>query len=217
MSQPTKPAGAERQLLTAVAKLGLALRHESWVRSAPRGLNPTQSQVLAWLARGHGPQLAELARELAVTNATASDAVSALVAKRLVRKARSDDDARALRLELTAAGKREAVRASEWPDAFLAAAGSLSEDEQGVLLRAMTKLVRRLQLEGRIPVARMCATCRFFRPHAYDDPARPHHCDFVGAAFGERGLRLECAEHDPADPEHAREAWARFAGGGTAP
>ncbi len=203
------------QLLIALAKLGLALRHEAWQRALPRGLNPTQSQVLACLSRGHGPRLAELARELGVTAATTSDAVAALAQKGLVRKSRAGDDARALRLELSAAGKREAARAREWPEAFLASAGTLSDEEQGVLLRTLTKLIRRLQLEGRIPVARMCASCRFFRPHAYRDAARPHHCDFVGAAFGERELRLECAEHVPAEPEQALAAWERFASGGT--
>lgn len=212
---PASPPPPAEQLLTALAKLGLALRHEAWQRALPRGLNPTQSQVLACLSRGHGPRLAELADELGVTAATASDTVAALEKKGMVRKSRAGDDGRALRLELSAAGKREAARAREWPEAFLASAGTLGDEEQGVLLRVLTKLIRRLQLEGRIPVARMCATCRYFRPHAHPDAARPHHCDLVGAAFGERQLRLECAEHEPAEPGQAQAAWARFAAGGT--
>lgn len=205
------------QLMTALAKLGLALRHEAWQRAHPRGLTPTQAQTLACLSRGHAPRLAELAGELAVSEPTASETVAALVEKELVRKTRAPEDGRALRLELTAAGKREALRAREWPEAFLASAEALDPEEQGVLLRAMTKLIRNLQLEGRIPVARMCASCRFFRPHAHRDAARPHHCDFVDAAFGERELRLECADHAPAEPEQALAAWKRFASGGKGP
>lgn len=204
----------ERHVLTGLAKLGLALRHEAWAAAGPRGLSPTQSQVLAVLARGHGPRLGALAEELGVTDATASDSVAALVAKGLVRKTRSAADGRALRLELTAAGRREAQRASQWPDALLAAAAELDPDEQGLFLRLVTKLIRRLQLEGRIPPARMCASCRFFRPHAYPGSAQPHHCAFVDAPFGERELRLECAEHERAAPDDEQAAWDRFVSGG---
>jgi DNA-binding MarR family transcriptional regulator len=198
-------------LLTGLAKLGIALRHEAWKRGGRRGLTPTQSQVLVLLAREGGRRLGALAAELGVSAATASDAVSALVAKGLVRRTRARADARALALELSAAGRRESQRASQWPDAFLAAADELSGEEQAVLLRALTKMIRRLQLEGRIEVARMCASCRFFRPEAHPGTARPHHCDFVDAAFGDAELRLDCDDHEGAELELARLAYERFA------
>jgi DNA-binding MarR family transcriptional regulator len=201
-------------VLTGLTKLGLALRHERWLADGPRGLTPTQSQVLALLARGHGPHLGELAAELGVTAATASDSVSALAKKGLLKKTRAAGDARRLRLVLTAAGRREAERAVEWPDALLAAAGELTPAEQGLFLRLVTKLVRHLQLDGRISPARMCATCRFFRAHAHPGTDRPHHCDFVGAAFGEAELRLECAEHEAASRARRDATWDRFVSGG---
>jgi hypothetical protein len=34
-------------------------------------------------------------------------------------------------------------------------------------------MIRTLQLKGRIPVARMCVSCQFFRPFEHDDPATP--------------------------------------------
>ena len=216
MATPPAPA-PENQLVTGLAKLGLALRHEAWRTAGPRGLNPTQAQILVCLARGHAPRLQELARELGVTDATASDAVSALVQKELVRKTRSSSDARALVLELSAKGKREAARASQWPDHFLSAASTLSAEEQAVLLRSLTKIIRHLQLEGRIAVARMCASCTFFRPHAHRSAARPHHCAFVDAAFGPGELRLECADHEPVAAEQAQTVWERFASGGPSP
>lgn len=197
-------------LLVGLTKLGLALRNEAWQRGGPRSLSPTQSQALACLARGHAPRLGELAAELGVTAATTSEVVATLVEKGLVRKTRAATDARALVLELTAAGRREAQRASQWPDAFLAAAQELSAAEQTVLLRALTKMIRRLQLEGRIPLARMCASCRFFRPNAHASAAQPHHCDFVDAAFGDAELRLECDEFEAADADVAGLAWQRF-------
>jgi hypothetical protein len=71
----------------------------------------------------------------------------------------------------------------------------LDSEEQAALLRILVKMIRVLQDQGAIPVARMCASCRFFRPHAHPDPDRPHHCAFVDAPFGDRELRLECPDH----------------------
>ena len=56
-------------------------------------------------------------------------------------------------------------------------------------------MIRTLQEKGRIPVARMCVSCRFFQPFRHDNPARPHHCAFVDAAFGDEELRLDCPDH----------------------
>ncbi|MGQ0563367.1 MAG: hypothetical protein ACT443_16025 [Gemmatimonadota bacterium] len=53
--------------------------------------------------------------------------------------------------------------------------------------------------------------CRFFRPFAHPrDVDQPHHCAFVNAPFGDRALRLECSEHEPADAASAAAAWQRF-------
>jgi len=59
-------------------------------------------------------------------------------------------------------------------------------------------MIAALQEQGRIPVARMCPTCRFFRPNVHDDPERPHHCAFVDAPFGDRSVRIDCPDHEPA-------------------
>jgi DNA-binding MarR family transcriptional regulator len=203
------------QLATGLAKLGLALRHETWKRGAARGLSPTQAQLLVALERAPGRRLGELAAELGLGEATVSEACSVLVEKELATKERSDDDGRALALFPTAAGRREARRARHWPDDFLSALSGLEPEEEGVLLRALTKILRGLQEEGRIPVTRMCATCRYFRPHAHADAARPHHCAFVDAAFGERELRLECADHEAASAAENDSVWQRFVAGGS--
>jgi Mn-dependent DtxR family transcriptional regulator len=137
-----------------------------------------------------------VARELGVGLPTVSEALSPLVAKGLVRKGRSSADGRSVMLALTAEGRAEAERLAGWPDFLLEGVAALSAEEQAVLLRAVVKLVRSLQEQGRIPVARMCPTCRFFRPNAHpDDPERPHHCAFVDAPFGERSIRIDCPDH----------------------
>ena len=212
------PAPLARQVGVGLAKVGLALRTHAWRDAGPRGLNPTQAQILALLRASAAPlRLSEVAEGLAVTGPTASDAVKALVAKGLVAKRRAPDDARAVAIALTERGREEAARSAQWPDFVLAAVDVLSIEEQATFMRALVKMIRTLQERGEIAPARMCVSCRFFRPHAHPgDAERPHHCAFVDAPFGDRALRLECREHEPADDETTAHNWREFVavGGG---
>jgi DNA-binding MarR family transcriptional regulator len=204
---------AHQQVVAGLARIGAVLKHHAWQRAVPAGLTPTQAQVLALLhARGAARpwRLGALAAELAVTPATASAAVSALVRKGLVRKRRARDDARAVELVLTPAGARAAAATADWPDALLRAVDTLGPGEQAALLRALTTVIRALQRSGQIPVARLCVACRYFRPHVYADPQRPHHCAFVDAPFGDAQLRLDCPDFVANDAAAADAVWQRF-------
>ncbi|MBM3776107.1 MAG: winged helix-turn-helix transcriptional regulator [Acidobacteria bacterium] len=198
-AEPPPPRPAQRAA-QGLAKISLALRTRQREQAAGQGLSPTQGQVLsALLAAGRrAARLGELAKQLAITPATASDAVAALLSKRLARKVRSRADGRAVEISLTPAGRREAGRAAEWPDFLAAAVDSLSDSEQGTLLRVLSKAIRELQEHGQIQPARMCVNCTFFRPNVYPGSERPHHCGFVDAPFGDRELRLDCPDHAPA-------------------
>jgi DNA-binding MarR family transcriptional regulator len=202
-----------KRLVTGLAKVGLATRHRAWSEAEGRGLTPTQGQILALLRLRPrtGMRLSALAEALAVAPPTASVAVRALTAKGLTRKTREAEDARAIAIALTESGRREADRAAGWADFLLAAVDELAPGEQEAFFRGLVKMIRALQVRGEIPVSRMCVTCRFFRPNAHPDPGRPHHCAFVDAPFGDRHLRLECADHDPAPTEQAAQAWEAFA------
>jgi hypothetical protein len=111
---------------------------------------------------------------------------------------------------LTPTGTREAAAAAAWPDFLLEAVGELSTVEQATFLRALVSMIRTLQEKGRIPVARMCVSCRFFRPYQHDNPARPHHCAFVDAPFGDGELRLDCPDFRTAPDEQAAQTWLAF-------
>ncbi|HMN09723.1 MAG TPA: MarR family winged helix-turn-helix transcriptional regulator [Gemmatimonadaceae bacterium] len=212
-SSPPPPVA--EQVTAGLYKLGLALRTHAWRESIPRGLTPTQAQVLALLKASGAPRrLSDVAEEMAVTLPTASDAVKALVSKGLVSKGRAADDARAVALTLTTRGHEEAASRTAGPEFVVAAVAALTPDEQRMLMRILVKMVRTLQERGDIAPARTCVACRFFRPFAHpDDTARPHHCDFVGAAFGEGGLRLDCRDFEAADPDGMRARWAAFDAG----
>lgn len=202
----------EQRVVAGLCKLSLAIKSNAWQDAKQSGLTPTQGQILSLLhARNGTPaRLGEVASGLAVTPATASDAVAALVEKQLVVKTRAPDDARAVAIALTEAGQREAASTASWPDFLLEATHDLSLGEREVFLRGLIKIVRSLQESGHIPVARMCVTCRYFHPNVYANLDRPHHCALVDAPFGDRHLRLDCPEHEAAAPEVAERAWECF-------
>lgn len=201
------------RVVTGLAKISIALRHHATRGALPRGLSPAQGQVLALLKpRPKGMRLSEIADALAVTAATASDTVSSLVEKGLVRKERNEDDGRALSITLTSTGQREAEAVAGWPDFLLRVVDDLRPEEKSSILVGLVKMLRALQERGEIPVARMCVTCAHFRPHAHSEADAPHHCTFVDAAFGPDALRIECPDQSPSPPEKQAEDWARFNG-----
>jgi DNA-binding MarR family transcriptional regulator len=203
-------------ITVGLTKIATALRSQAWEGGTARKLTPTQGQILGFLAdRVAQPvRLNDVATELCLTAATASEAVMTLVEKKFVHKARSAEDQRALVITLTATGRREAQRVTGWTQVVQAGVKSLTSDEQAVLLRGLTKVIHSLQEQGAISVVRMCAGCTYFHPHAHNDAAKPHHCGLINKAIGEGQLRLDCPEFIPgAEIEQARR-WERFLGSG---
>lgn len=205
---------AER-VSTGLSKIGLALKTRAWRGAGPARLTPTQAQTLVLLrSAARGLRLDEVARGLGVTAPTASDSVAALVSKGLVARGRSDDDHRAVSLTLTPEGAALAEQVADWPDFLLRAVDTLDFEEQTAFLRALVKIIRSLQEAGNVPPQRMCVSCRYFRPNVHCDPERPHHCAFVDAPFGDRHLRLDCQEQEPAPPAEAQAKWLLWSGNG---
>jgi DNA-binding MarR family transcriptional regulator len=203
-----------RQLTTGLLKIGMAARHHAWAGSESRGLSPTQGQILMFLLHRDGEQtrLSDVASGLAVTQPTASVAIRTLIEKGLVARERSAADGRAVTLCLTPSGRTEAAHARGWTDFLATSLDELDEQEQAVFQRSVVKMIRAMQLKGEIPISRMCATCIYFQPNRHPGEPHPHHCAYVDAPFGDRQLRLDCADFQPASPEAAQETWNLFAG-----
>lgn len=199
----------QQRIIVGLSKIGLALKSRSWQDAGQQGLTPTQGQILALLrAKGiGGMRLSELANELGVSAATSSDAVTTLVEKGLVQKCKAMDDGRAIAISLTPKGQQIAAQTSEWPDFLLDAVGELSEAEQEVFLKGLIKMIRKLQEQKQISVARMCVNCSFFRPNVYDNLDHPHHCAFVDAPFGDQQLQLDCPDQATAELKTVQKNW----------
>lgn len=200
------------QVVTGLHKIGMAIRHASWAGGEILGLTPSQGQILQILrARvGQDTRLDDIARELAVTPATASVAVKVLVEKGMVVRQRSVTDGRAISLGLTDQGSDAARQTAGWTEFLAEAVGTLEPDEQAIFQRSIVKMIRTMQERGQIPISRMCANCQFFRPHVHETGDRPHHCMFVDAAFGDRELRLDCGDFQIADDGERDQHWRDF-------
>ncbi|HSE60385.1 MAG TPA: MarR family winged helix-turn-helix transcriptional regulator [Nitrospiraceae bacterium] len=201
----------QNRIANGLSKIALAIKSRAWREGGNQWLPPLQAQTLRLLLKrvGHDTPVSLIAQDLAVTMPTVSEMLRVLMRKGMIKRVQSKDDHRVFNIELTAKGKREASRLSEWPY-LLAATQDLSQAEQVSLLRATIKVIRSLQDQGEISTARMCVTCRYFRPHAHQDEVNPHHCEYVDAAFGDHLLRVDCSEHQAA-PEGTQQAnWSAW-------
>lgn len=198
------------QIALALARIATVMKSLSWDTAEPLGINPTQAQILAHLAARGPSRVSDLAAGLGVSQPTLSDAAAALFRKGMLERRPDPQDGRAVQLHLTGSGHAMAEMAGSPSPVMLSALEQLSPHDRDAMQRGLVSLIRALQMARAIPVQRMCVTCAHFRPHAHDDAARPHHCAFVDAAFGDAALRIDCGDHEDAAEEDLAPLWARF-------
>ena len=205
-----------RRLRDGLDRICAVMRADQWTIAGTAGLNPTQLHALTFIAgrAEKGVRVGAVAAQLGVTQPTATDSIAALVRKGLLTKKANSQDPRAVNVQITPSG-RDVVRGIGLViTATERALETLSHDEQAELLRSIVKTIRALQIAGAIAPQRMCVTCQYFRAHVHEDRRNPHHCDYVDAAFGVEGLRLDCAEHEALPAAHQDAVWQSFVGSG---
>ena len=200
------------RIIAAISRVSSVLRAGMWEFATAEHLNPTQAEILQLLSdRTEGVRLSWLAAQLSVSAASASDSVTALVAKGLVRKARAPDDGRASALWLTGDGKELVTRMGSALGFADAAAAALEAQVQGQLLVGLFKLIAQLQQSERFPALRACLSCRYFEANKFPGQPTPHHCALVKAPLPITFLRIDCAEHQTTDTATERRNWEIFA------
>jgi DNA-binding MarR family transcriptional regulator len=170
--------------------------------TVPAGEPPTvertvaQQQLLLILARrAETYRLTELAALLGMTLQAAVSTSGALAREGLVQMRPSPSYAPdEVRISLTHKGRAAVPDLANWADALLGEVEHLDETAQQRVLELVTEQIATLQRQGRIPVTRICLTCRFFDGYAHPGTSQPHHCWYVDAPFGYRELRLRCPE-----------------------
>lgn len=187
------PSVADR-IATALHKLGLAMKHQTWVLAAADGVSPTQGQILATLAADGPLSGTELGTRLGIKLPTISESVRALTDKHLVEKRPDPRHPRASLVALTATGRSRAAKARSWPEFLATAVGAMDAAEQATFFTGLLKMIRALQEAGQIPTSAMCMTCTYFRPDVRTGE-QPHHCALVDAPLAPSELRLDCPDH----------------------
>ncbi|MCB2015818.1 MAG: MarR family transcriptional regulator [Sphingobium sp.] len=182
------------QLIFGLGRLSALARQQEWRAGEDAGLTPTQGDALRLLqGRTEGLRLNQLAAQLSVRPSTASDAVSALVAKGLVKRLPDPENARAVRVSLTKAGHE---MLGTVPDGHSSMVAVLSDAEVEVMHRFVLQTITRLQQAGQIAPQRMCVTCRYFVPESeLEQPGRAY-CNLIQAPLEPVDLRINCPEHE---------------------
>lgn len=212
METTKEPGSVNHRIREGLSRIATVMRNEDWNRAKASGLNPTQLSILELLeGRGDGLTVKEIAANLGVSQPTATDSIAALERKELVTKNSDGADRRAVKVVMTPKGRSIlAAKTGSSVGAAQDAVGALANAEQEELLVSLVKMIRHLQERDAIPIQRMCVSCRYFAPYAHSDAVRPHHCQFVDAAFGQRDLRIDCREHETADPTLRAATWNLF-------
>jgi DNA-binding MarR family transcriptional regulator len=142
-------------------------------------------------------RVGHIAREFGLTPATVSDSAAALETKGLLRRQAWEGDARVATLQLTEASAAMTRELENWASRLLESVSELParEREQGLLF--LMRLIELLQQRRVISVARMCITCRFFRPNWHAEELAPHHCALLDKPLRVADLRVDCPEHEP--------------------
>jgi DNA-binding MarR family transcriptional regulator len=209
METPKESTSVNHRIREGLSRVAVAMRSDDWDRAKRLGLNPSQLAILETLeGRVDGMGVKEVAAHLAVSQPTATDSINALERKGLVEK-RTGSDKRAVVVCITGEGRSVLSRSSTGTTAEQAV-DALAEHVQEELLLSLVKMIRHLQDTDAIPIQRMCATCRYFEPFKHKDAAKPHHCNFVDASFGQRDIRIDCREHETADPAFRAATWEVF-------
>jgi DNA-binding MarR family transcriptional regulator len=189
---------AERRLATGLIRLAVAVHDTTDARSAVAERTMAQQQVLLLMARRQDEYpLASLAAELGMPVDAAMAAISTLAREGMVSVGGPSYSPDGVRVQLTERGRRHAPRTLRWAESLLGELGGLDESVQAQLLTIVTEEIAALQREGRIPIAKMCVTCRFFDGYAHPGTQQPHHCWLVDAPFGNQDLRLRCPDQIP--------------------
>jgi hypothetical protein len=126
-----------------------------------------------------------------------SDAVDSLEAKGFIGREPWPADRRVVTLRLTPEGELLAAELSAWADPIREHLRNSSPGEGEVVMRFLMQLIGSLQRSGVITVARMCVTCRFFKPDIHPDSDSPHHCGLLDVPLAGSDLRIDCPEHEP--------------------
>ena len=197
-SHPPGAQDLDRKVAAALERIGVAVRVQLWDQAKAHGLTPTQLQVLLRLAYHPRQRLrvGALAAELDLTQPTISDAVAALRRKGLIDRQQTGGNPRSAVVMLSARGGDLVQTLDAWDARTREVLAVLPDTLKAQALQFLLAFIAGLQQHGVVTLARMCITCRFFRPNAHGP--EQHHCALLDLPLAATDLRVDCPEHERA-------------------
>jgi DNA-binding MarR family transcriptional regulator len=187
--------GMENKVLAAVERLAQGQRSFYQELGTRHGVTPLQIQLLELIADGAPPtsHVGELAREVGVTQPSASEAIASLEDKGHVTRAVDPADRRRSVITLTEQGTQLAAQLSSERETVRHALGVRKEADNAATLSVLVDLIATYHDAGIIGVVRACTTCAFLSDQA--DGTR--FCDELKISIAPSDLRVNCRSHEP--------------------
>jgi DNA-binding MarR family transcriptional regulator len=187
-----RPDDLPGKVVAALDRIARGVRAHRQVIATRAGVTPLQADLVRTLAEGTPPeaQPSSLAVEVGVSQPTASDALSALVRKGLLRRTTTPGDRRSSTYTLTVHGAELADELRRADAVLHEAVTVLSAADQEHALGTLLELISSLLSSGVLRVARTCPTCRFF------EPGPTARCGLLQAPLALSDYRVNCPEHD---------------------
>jgi DNA-binding MarR family transcriptional regulator len=191
----TADYGTENKVLAAIERIAQGQRAFYQELGTKHGVTPLQIQLLELIADGAPPtgHVGELAREVGVTQPSASEAIASLEDKGHVSRAIDPSDRRRSVITLTEQGRGLAAQLSAARETIREALGGRNEDENAAILSTLVDLMGTFHNAGIIGVVRACSTCSFLSDQA--DGTR--FCDALKITMASSDLRVNCRLHVP--------------------
>lgn len=186
-----RPGELSGKVVAALDRIARGVRAHRQVIATKGGLTPLQADLVRTLADGTPPrgQPSTLARELGVSQPTASDALGALVRKTLVRRTTTPSDRRISTFTLTRRGAQLADELRRADAVLRQAVTEISTADQERMLGTLLELISGLLSSGVLQVARTCPTCRYF------EKGPTPRCGLLQAPLPPSDYRVNCPEH----------------------
>lgn len=182
----------ESKILTALERISESFRVVFWRAGKDTGLSPIQIQILLFI-RYHTPDLcriSQLAKEFNMTKATVSDAVMALVAKKLVHKKQQAHDLRSQVIELTPEGMSLSDQLETCTQPLYDMLSTFSPVQKEAMFALLHQYLNRLTETGTIHAMRNCPTCRFLSNENHH-----FYCKKLQIHLPPQEMRLDCPQH----------------------
>jgi len=192
--RPTGPA-LPAKVVDALARLARGQRAHRQAVATQHNLTPLQLELLVTLGQAPPPEplVGALARELAVTQPTATDSLRSLEDKGLVTRGPDPTDRRRTTVALTPAGTAVLDQVATADRTMLDAVADLPADRQEAALGSLLDLIATMVDAGIVDVARTCTTCHH---HRLDDNGS-HRCTLLEVSLAPAELRVSCPDHRP--------------------